>query len=356
MTSRKDQYRLDQLINDLKDKDMKELREKFKYVPKEEKPVDWSNYTLAQIRELNDTLILIKNMSEDAYLRVRKRIEHECKVGAPYRKPHEDKAKAILVQQVFGMSDKVTEGLIMLFREKLGITEYINAKCIERAYDDENVMAIVKEVFTMTNEPVRDKETEFSIDGTGESTSIKLNWADDKEEGKKIRLFEKVICMTGVHTKVFSSVVITDDPHDNESPYMEQMVMETNQRYNRMDYVYADAQFLSHHNCDVIESVGAKPRIYPKEGISIKANGSLAWKRMLTVFINFPQRWLEEYHNRSISESANSSWKRRFRKPLNRVIASRRKFECFVRACVHNIRRLAYLRYLWDLDVPWYKP
>lgn len=166
-------------------------------------------------------------------------------------------------------------------------------------------------------------------------------------------MFEKIIGMVGIHTKIFSSIAVTGKPHDNESPYMEGLVIETSKRYNRMDFVYGDAAFLSRDNCDIIESVGARPRIYPKENTTINAKGSPAWKRMLLSLVKYPQQWLAEYHNRSISESVNSSWKRRFRKPLNRLIACRRKFEVYARACVHNIRRLSYLYYLWDLDIPW---
>lgn len=145
-------------------------------------------------------------------------VERKGKAGAPYKKPFEDKAKAVLVQQLFGVSDRVTEGLLVLFKEKLGITGYITAKDVERAYEDRNVMVIVHEVFEMTNEPVKDKETEFSVDGTGEPTSIKRNWENDREDDKKVKMFEKVIGMVGVHTKMFSGVVVADKPHDNESP------------------------------------------------------------------------------------------------------------------------------------------
>lgn len=65
----KAQYKLTQLIKDIRNKDVKELRERFKYTSKEEKPVDWSSYNQAQIMEMNNNLILIKNMTEDAYQR-----------------------------------------------------------------------------------------------------------------------------------------------------------------------------------------------------------------------------------------------------------------------------------------------
>lgn len=355
MPELKAQYKLTQLIKDIRGKDSKELRKKFEYMPKANKPIDWSSYSRAQIMEMNNNLVLIKNMTQEAAQRVKDKIEPKGKVGPPYKKSFEDRAKSVLVQQLFGVADRIAEGLIILFREKLGITEHVTAKDIERAYDNRYVMVIVQEVFDMTNEPVRDRETCFSVDGTGEPTSIKRNWDNDKDDDKKVRMFERVIGMVGVHTLMFSDVVLADNPQDNESPYFEELLMGTKERYERIDFVYADGMYLSKDNCNHVESVGAKPRILPKTNTKLNAKGSFSWKRMLLELLRNPQKWLEEYHNRSLSESANSSWKRRFRKPLNRIIEWRRKFECFARACVHNIRRLGYLSCLWDLDVPWLK-
>lgn len=353
----KHQKKFNQLMKDLKldDNDPVELRNRFKYIPKEDKPIDWSTYNQAQIMEINNTLVMIRNMAEEAYQRVRHIAEPRNKVGAPFKKPMEDRAKAIMLQVFFGVSDKVAEGLIVLFREKLDITEYITAKDIERAYENKYVVAIIQEVFDMTNEPVGDKETEFSIDGTGDSTSIKRNWENDKGDNKKVKMFERVIGVVGVNTLMFSAVEIADEPQDNESPYLKDLVIETAGKYERIDYVYADAMFIARHNCDIIESIGAKPRIYPKENLTLKSDGSFAWARMLMEFVRNPQKWLREYHMRSNSESANSVWKRLFKKPLNRLKSYNRKFECFVRATVYNIRRLSYLYYLWGLSVPWLK-
>ena len=45
-----------------------------------------------------------------------------------------DKAKAVLMQQFFQCSNRVAEGFVELFREKLGIKERLTYKDIERAY------------------------------------------------------------------------------------------------------------------------------------------------------------------------------------------------------------------------------
>jgi hypothetical protein len=105
----------------------------------------------------------------------------------------------------------------------------------------------------------------------------------------------------------------------------------------------------SRDNCNIIASIGAIPRFYPKQGITLRQKGSKAWTDMLLSFITDPQdpqKWLEEHHSCSISETANSTYKWDFPVPLRRKINVRRKKEAFARRCDYNLKRRCYLRYL----------
>ncbi len=112
--------------------------------------------------------------------------------------------------------------------------------------------------------------------------------------------------------------VFTENPDANESPYLEPLVLETAEKYNKVDLITEDAGYISRANRNIIASIGAILRIYPKQGITLKQRGSKAWTDMLLSFINDPEEWLEEYHSRSISETANSTYKRDFPLPLRR--------------------------------------
>jgi len=133
-----------------------------KYEPKDDKTIDWIKYTTAQINEINNVLVLIKNVVNQAYLSIP---EHEGP-GRPSKSAC-DKAKAVLMQQFFQCSNRVAEGFVKLFREKLGITEYLTYKDIERAYENPEVTLIIHVAHQLSNEPVAGKEKNFSIDGTG---------------------------------------------------------------------------------------------------------------------------------------------------------------------------------------------
>ncbi len=153
-------------------------------------------------------------------------------------------------------------------------------------------------------------------------------------------------CNVGNEYKMISSVTFTENTDANESPHLEPLVLETAEKYDEVNLVTADAGYISRANCNIIASIGAIPRIYPKRGITLRQRGSKAWTDMLLSFINDPQKWLEEYHSRSISETANSTYKRDFPVPLRRKINVRRKQEAFTRVCDYNLKRQCYLRYL----------
>ncbi|MFQ5815713.1 MAG: transposase [Candidatus Hydrothermarchaeaceae archaeon] len=338
----KRQEKFDRLMEQLK-------KDEFKYVPREEKEIDWSKYDRAQINEINDMLLLMKDAVDEASLRLGIDGMLNKGPGRPQNHPA-DLAKAVLMQHYFSVSNRVAEGLVRLFMEKMGIKNAFSYKTIERAYEDPLVTLILREIFKMTQEPVRDKEHVFSPDGTGLSMSMKQNWENEcRKDGEK-RGYEKMIAMVGGTFKIFSAFELAENPQAHESPYFEPLLAETASCYERIDLVPADSAYLSRHNCDLIAGVDAIPRIYPKQGITLKRRGSKAWTEMLLSFIEDPQEWLREYHPRSISETAFSVFKRDFPLPLRKRIKLRRKQEAFTRACDYNLKRLCYLKYLEEIS------
>lgn len=338
------QRKLDRLIKELKDKE-------FKYVPREEREINWSRYDDAQLNEINDMLLMIRDTVDGAAFRLGiKDAEFEGPGRPPY--PPEDLAKAILMQQYFDVANRGAAGLVLLFKEKMRIKQAFSYKSIERAYDNPLVTLILNEVFKMTQEPVKELEHDFSADGTGLSTSVKQNWARDKDDEEKRAVFDKMVAMVGTTYGLISSVELPDNPMAHDSPFLPRLLQETAGNYSSVDLVCLDKAFLSRDNCDLIEGVGAIPRISLKRGITLKRQGSWAWAEMLLDFIEDPQEWLREYHRRSISETTFSVYKRDFPQ-LRRRITQRRKKEAFTRVCDYNMKRLCYLRYLKGLAVSW---
>lgn len=67
---------------------------------------------------------------------------------------------------------------------------------------------------------------------------------------------------------------------------------------------------------------------------------------MLYALILDPQKWLESYHDRSISETGNSMLKRREPTKIRKKLSGRKAIEESLKFNVHNIRQIGYLQYL----------
>ena len=171
---------------------------------------------------------------------------------------------------------------------------------------------------------------------------------EDKQAG-----YEKMVAMVGTTYGLVSAVEFPDNPMAHDSPFFDPLLQETSGSYSSIELVCLDEAFLSRDDCDLIEKVGAVPRISLKRGITLKRKGSWAWAEMLLDFIGDPQQWLHDYHLRSISETVFSVYKRDFCTPLRKRILQRRKKEAFSRVCDYNMKRLCHLRYLKGLAVPW---
>jgi hypothetical protein len=80
--------------------------------------------------------------------------------------------------------------LINLFDAKLGLSQQFAYKTIEREYDKKSVDHILNVIFQLTNEPVRKLEM-FSVDGSGSPTSVKQNYAHDRQRQRGGKNAEK---------------------------------------------------------------------------------------------------------------------------------------------------------------------
>jgi len=339
----KTQEKLNTLVEQLK-------ADKYQYASKEQKQIDWTSYDEAQVNEINDMLLLIRD-SVDKAERNLGLDEAPDNVG-PGRPKNSasDEAKVILMQQYFCVSNRVAAGYALLFKEKLHLSKVFSYKTIERAYQDLQVTQILQQIFTLTQEPVCEREHVFGPDGTGLSTSMKQNYETDRQSGKVHKGYEKMIVMVGCKYKLFSAFQFAQSPTDNESPYFESLLAQTAEVYRQIDFVPADSAYMSRRNCNLVAGVGALPRFYPRKGATLCMQGSVSWRKMLMDLLCEPQKWLGEYHVRSNAETAFSTLKRDCPVPLRKKIPLRKKQEAFTRACNYNLKRLCYLHYLEGID------
>jgi transposase len=333
---------------------------RFEYVPKKASPREWRGYNIAQEREIPEVIGLVASIIEQASSAFPLPKRHDAVGREPY--PKRDLAKLILAQQYDARCNRVSIGLLSMFKAFLKVRCAPSYKVLERAYDDPDVVALLNEAFFLTQLPVKDLEHEFALDGTCDPTTIKENWESSKDEilrlaGKKSsgkererHTFEKTVLAVGTTFKIIASFARTRSPFSNESPYLKPLLNQVGELYAFVLKVCIDSAYLSRENCDLIEKSGAMPRILPKTNSSMKAKGSGAWKRMMIEFVEDTQKWLREYHSRSIIETVNSTMKRLFG-PLMKRLVERKATEILARMVVYNIRQLIYLKYTKGLVI-----
>jgi hypothetical protein len=160
----------------------------FEYRNRDKAEIDWAKYDAAQIKEMADYLDNLRDIVNEADNRIKSRtIPEKRGPGRPETNPA-DIAKTLLLQTYTESPNRVAEGLLLLFREKLGIGKHFTYKTIERGFDRESVDKILDEVVAITNECV--DEMACSFDGTGLSASNKENYADkrQKQNSKKSQM------------------------------------------------------------------------------------------------------------------------------------------------------------------------
>lgn len=356
----------------------------FEYDERPRKSLDWSSYTEAQAYELADMLYTVRVLVDEAFARLpAEELERKGRVvGRPPVHSPVDVAKVMLMQSYFGVSNRVAAGLAVVFREKLRLSDnFFSYKTVERGYDPGPVTRILEEVFRLTNEYGNANEGTFSTDGSGDPTSTKVNYEsvraaqrEEKEKKKKREDkkketgaeeeeeaaawptaaatvttrhdFQYTVSSIGVHTKIYSAFATTDDHSIGEFSFFPSVASQTHINCPSMERMLGDSLYAARSACTTIEGYGATPYFLPKVNSTYRSHGDPAWMEMTYALVDDPQKWLGEYHMRSISETGNSMDKARFPWKIRKRLAWRKRTEELLRKDVHNARRYSYLQYL----------
>ena len=354
----------------------------FEYDSKEPVKTDWAQYDQAQIYEMINYLNNIRDLVNLADKRIKERTPPRKR--GPGRPPTDpaDIAKTLLLQTYLESSNRVAEGFLLLFQEKLGISSSFSYKTIERGYDRDRVNEILDEIVVITNESVEGKEETFSFDGTGFSSSNKENYADkrqkqnSKKRNKKAKSASSVekeptddsfpesnsttkkrfsysVMGIGVQYKLISGISISPNHSVGETTLFPEAFDQTLNCHPNPDSVLGDGIYGCRWITNLVSENNATPYFLPRSNVTFKSKGALGWYDMLYSLWKDPQGWLENYHMRSISETVNSMVKCRFGAPLRKRLESRKETETRLKLVGHNIRRVGYLEIMGDVVPHW---
>lgn len=297
------------------------LREKGFYEnDKESRKIVWPEYNLSQIENAKDTLVFIRDEVDKT-----KCINTKGKTGRPLTDP-KDLAKAILICEALGFTEREAEGWLDIIGPFVGIYQHLDDRTIGDAYDRIEVLHILKQVFDNS----KTSDGNLSGDGSGLEVSRKQNYESAKCYGEYI--------VNIVDSREI--VQAFDISGKQECKIMHLLVEQVNGNTLVLDAGFNDRKLVAK-----INELGITPFVFPRK--NNKLNGRFAWKLMYLELYYDVMQWLTNYHQRSHAESFYSSFKRK-NKPLIKRRPVCRLTQITARIILHNRRKLSYFNKLAD--------
>ena len=299
--------KLVEFINDGREDKSKKI-----YEDKEPRKINWNAYTLSQIEEAKDVLLFIKNTVDNCILPSRK-------VGRPTN--YKSLAKAILICEALGLTERKAQGWLELLGPFVGIYENLDDRVIGKAYNKPEVAFILKQVFEKT----KISDGKLMGDGSGLETSRKQNYGLNMKSTKEF--------LTSI---VDSREIVQafDFSGEDECRAMHSLIEEVEGDSLRLDAGFNDRELVR----EILEN-GMLPYVYPYKSNNI--NGSEAWREMYLEFFTDVISWLTEYYQRVHCESFHSAFKRVYG-IINKIRTHSKFVQVIARIILHNRARLSY--------------
>lgn len=303
---------LRRLVVDIRDPEKK----KKIYSPQIQRKIVWSKYNLSKINDIKSTLLFIRKSVNEVFID-----EDFHKVGRPSVNP-KSLAKAILFCEAVGIPERQAQGWLNIMGPFLGIFENLDDRVIGKAYDNPEVIRILKKVF----EENQSSDGILGGDGTGLERSRKENYESTKK--KKAGQYMTSIVDSREIVQAFDISGI------QECQIMHELIKQVKGKKLTLDAGFNDRKLVSE-----IAMLKMTPYVFPIKSNNI--NGDIYWQKMYLDFYYDTLNWLIEYHSRNHTESFHSSFKRSFGIITKMKFCSKFTQVC-ARIIIHNHRRLSY--------------
>jgi len=290
------------------------------YVAQEQRKISWSEYTLSKINDIKSILLFIKKSVDQVFID-----EDFYKIGRPSINP-KNLAKAILFCEAIGLPERQAQGWLEIMGSFMGIYEKLDDRVIGKAYENPEVIRIIKKVF----EENKSSDGILGGDGTGLERSRKDNYESTKK--KKAGQYMTSIVDSREIVQAFDISGI------QECQIMHELIKNVKGKTLCLDAGFNDKKLVLE-----ISKLGMQAYIFPKKNNNI--NGDVYWQKMYLDFYYDTINWLINYHQRSHTESFHSSFKRTFGIVTKLKFCSKFTQIC-ARIIIHNHRRLSYFERL----------
>jgi hypothetical protein len=165
--------------------------------------------------------------------------------------------------------------------------------------------------------------------------------------------FSYCVMGVGVKYKLISGMSICPDHSIGETTMFPEAYYQTLQNCPNLENVLGDGIYGVRWITDIVAKSNVTPYFLPRSNVTFQSKGYAGWYDMLFSLWNDPQRWLEHYHMRSISETVNSMVRCRFGAPLRKRLDPRKETETKLKLVAHDIRRIGYIEILEGVKPHW---
>ena len=240
--------------------------------------------------------------------------------GHPHSLTLEQRVKLLLIKQLVGESNRMFANMVDIFSMLSGID--VSYKTIERLYSDDDVIAAIHNLHVLILKGKGVKSSDATGDGTGYSLTVKKNYEsyaqklkdmakenpDHGEGGKESKghrkgLFAYSFAIMDLETRLYialgSSMKSEKGAYDRAMNLLSSIGVE-------MDSIRLDRYYSSPSYMDKLGNT--KVFVIPKKNATL--NGSQKWKNTMRDFVENTMPYLEQYHQRSNSESGFAADKR----------------------------------------------
>ena len=128
------------------------------------------------------------------------------------------------------------------------------------------------------NERGNSLEKTFSTDGTGDPTSMKINYEsrrrEQRERGKESDAFPHTngkhdfqysVLSTGIHNKIIAGFTSTDDHSIGELSHFPTIIAQTAELCPSIETMLGDALYISRDACSLVDSYGGGTLLLSEE-------------------------------------------------------------------------------------------
>ncbi len=299
------------------------------------KKIDWKNYEQKLFVRIKNAILFFDDYILKAINLIN--FKEEKTSGRPRKLNLEQKVRILLLQRLINKSNRDMSFLLMLFSSLTTIN--ISYKTVERIYDDEKVILVLKNIHQLILNEKNINSPDLSGDGTGYVLTVKEHYASiaSKLKEKKSTKKQKIIfsfTLMDVETRIYIAYGCSFKSEKDAFNKAYDMLLNLNIDLNsiRLDRYYSGKKLVKELNN---QYNGIKIYLIPKKNITV--GSSKSWNTMLKHFMDNTNSYLKEYFKRNQSESGFSEDKRRFGWKIPQKIDRRIDLSNFAIFTWHNL-------------------